>query len=204
MFEWLTRREARRRGGEGGGPGPAGPFTRFTPPAREVVTLAQREARELGHDYIGTEHLLLALLAEGGGLAARALASLEVTAGAVTADIERIVGRGQGMPPGPVPFTPRSKKVLELALREALRRRQAAVRPEHVLLALVREGNGMAAKILFERMGDLDRVGQALAALETDELERLRAEVARLRALLERHGIDPGADDADDGGAARA
>jgi hypothetical protein len=197
-------RRRRRRGGrephgEGGGWEPhAGRggslqdrLVRFTTPARGVVVLAQAEARELGRSHIGTEHLLLGLLGQPEELPARALERLGVSAGAVRAEIERIVGRGPAVTAEdlPVPFAPRVKKVLEMATREALRRGQPAVRCEHLLLALLAEGNGVAAKILVSLTGSLDRVERTLTALETDEVAHLRAEVARLRALLDHHDI---------------
>jgi hypothetical protein len=186
-------------GGEGTGRVPGGGrgglqdrLVRFTTPARRVVVTAQAEARQLGQSHIGTEHLLLGLLAQPEELAARALERLHVSAGAVRAEIERIVGRGPATAEErPVPFAPRVKKVLELATREALRRGQPAVRCEHLLMALLAEGNGVAAKILVTLIGShgLARVEHTLAALEPDELTHLRAEVARLRALLQQHGI---------------
>jgi Clp amino terminal domain, pathogenicity island component len=180
-------------------------LVRLTLAARRVVALAQAEARELGQSHIGTEHLLLGLLGQPEELAAKALASLEVTPGAVRALIERIVGGGSASPrePLPVPFAPRVKKVLELATREALRRGQPSVRCEHLLLALLAEGGGVAAKILVTLTGSLDRVEQALAAVETDEVAHLRDEVARLRFLLQRHGI-PLPPDTAEGGTATA
>jgi Clp amino terminal domain, pathogenicity island component len=192
---------------EGVGPGPGGEgagrvpgagrggglqdrLVRFTTPARRVVVTAQAEARQLGQSHIGTEHLLLGLLSQPEELAARALERVGVGADAVRAEIERIVGRGPATAEErPVPFAPRVKKVLELATREALRRGQPAVRCEHLLMALLAEGNGVAAKILVTLTGSLDQVRRVLAALEADELTHLRAEVARLRALLQQHGI---------------
>jgi prophage maintenance system killer protein len=180
-------------------------LVRFTPPARRAVVLAQAEARELSQSHIGTEHLLLGLLGQPHELAAKALASLEVTPGAVRALIERIVGgaAASAREPEPVPFAPRVKQVLELATREALRRGQPAVRCEHLLFALLAEGGGVAAKILVTLTGSLDRVERTLAALESDEVAHLRVEVARLRALLQRHGI-PVPDGPSEGGTATA
>jgi hypothetical protein len=151
--------------GAGRGGGLQGPLARFTSPARRVVVIAQAEARQLGQSHIGTEHLLLGLLAQPEELAARALERLHVSAGAVRAEIERIV-RGRGPATAeeqPVPFAPRVKKVLELATREALRRGQPAVRCEHLLMALLDEGNGLAAKILVSLTGSLDQVRHVLA-----------------------------------------
>jgi hypothetical protein len=197
----VRRRRSRRRSdplGEGGewdprpwrGGGLQDQLVRFSPPARGVVVRAQAEARAMGQHHIGTEHLLLGLLAQPEELAARALERLGVGAGAVHAEIERIVGRGPaGAEDRPVPFAPRVKEVLELAVREALRRGEQPVRCEHVLLALLAEGKGLAAEILVILTGDLDRVERTLAALEADEVTHLRAEVARLRALLAQHDI---------------
>src|SRR5512133_1818727 len=111
-------------------------FERFTDRARRVVVLAQEEARMLDHNYIGTEHLLLGLIREGEGYAARALESLGISLDAVRQQVEVIIGRGQHAPSGPVPFTPRAKKVLELSLREALQLGHNYIGPEHILLEL--------------------------------------------------------------------
>jgi hypothetical protein len=165
-------------------------LVRFSTPARDVVVLAQAEARAMGQSHNGTEHVLLGLLAQPEELAARALERLGVGAAAVHAEVERIVGRGPaGAEDRPVPFAPRVKKVLELAVREALRRGEQPVRCEHLLLALVAEGDGLAARILVTLTGSLDRVERTLTALEADEITHLRAEVARLRALLAQHDI---------------
>jgi ATP-dependent Clp protease ATP-binding subunit ClpA len=129
-------------------------FERFTERARQVVVLAQSEARDLRHDYIGTEHLLLGLLREEEGLAARVLESLRVTADDVRVRIETIVGRGDGVTRGQIPFTPRAKKALELSLREALALHHDYIGTEHILLGLARERDGVAARILLEL--DLD------------------------------------------------
>jgi Clp amino terminal domain, pathogenicity island component len=178
--------------GAGRGGGLQDWLVRFTTPARRVVVTAQAEARQLGQSHIGTEHLLLGLLAQPEELAARTLERLHVSAGAVRAEIERIVGRGPATAEErPVPLAPRVKKVLELATREALRRSQPAVRCEHLLMALLAEGNGLAARILVTLIGShgLARVEHTLTVLEADEVAHLRAEVARLRALLRQHGI---------------
>jgi hypothetical protein len=199
-------REVRRRRGrlrlephdEGGGWDPRpwrggglqDQLVRFSTPARTVVVRAQAEARAMGRSHIATDHLLLGLLAQPEELAARTLERLGVDAGRVRAESERIVDRGPaGAEDRPVPFAPRVKKVLELAVREALRRGEQPVRCEHLLLALLAEGNGVAAKILVTLTGSLDRVERALTALEADEVIHLRAEVARLRALLAEHDI---------------
>jgi ATP-dependent Clp protease ATP-binding subunit ClpA len=128
-----------------------GVFERFTERARQVVVLAQDEARSLRHNYIGTEHLLLGLIREEEGIAARVLAGLEVTAEEVRAQIERVVGRAEEEPAGQMmPFTPRAKKVLELALREALSFGHNDIGTEHVLLGLVREEGSVGTRILFD------------------------------------------------------
>src|SRR3979411_218444 len=124
-------------------------FERFTERARQVVVLAQEEARTLKHNYIGTEHILLGLLREEEGLAARVLESLDITVERVRAQVVRIVGSGEEAPSGQIPFTPRAKKVLELALREALSLGHNYIGTEHILLGLVRENEGVAARILL-------------------------------------------------------
>ena len=121
-------------------------FERFTERARQVVVLAQEEARTLKHNYIGTEHILLGLLREEEGLAARVLESLDITVERVRAQVVRIVGSGEEVTSGQIPFTPRAKKVLELALREALSLGHNYIGTEHILLGLVRENEGVAAR----------------------------------------------------------
>ena len=133
-------------------------FERFTERSRNVVVLAQEEAILLRHNYIGTEHLLLGLLREEDGVAFRVLESLEVTAEEVRAQIARIVGRGDEDVSGQVPFTPRTKKVLELALREALSLGHDYIGTEHLLLGLVRENEGVAARILRDFDADAERI----------------------------------------------
>ena len=125
-------------------------FERFTERARQVVVLAQDEARALKHNYIGTEHILLGLLREEEGLAARVLESLDITVEEVRAQVARIVGQGDEVTTGQIPFTPRAKKVLELALREALSLGHNYIGTEHILLGLVRENEGVAARILLD------------------------------------------------------
>jgi hypothetical protein len=125
-------------------------FERFTDQARQVVVLAQEEARMLKHNYIGTEHILLGLLREGEGLAAHVLASLEITLEGTRTRVTRIVGSGEEVTSGQIPFTPRAKKVLELALREALSLGHNYIGTEHILLAIVRENEGVAARILLD------------------------------------------------------
>ena len=141
-------------------------FERFTERARQVIVRAQEEARGLGHDYIGTEHILLGLIREEEGIAAGALERLEVTAGRVRAEVARIVGSGEGTP-AQIPFTPRAKKVLELSLREALSLGHNYIGTEHVLLGLVREGEGLAVEILSSFDVDAENVrGEILRMLD--------------------------------------
>src|SRR4051794_40943490 len=133
-------------------------FERFTERARMVVVRAQEEARLLGHEYIGTEHLLLGLLRVEEGLAARVLNDLGVTLDDARADVERVVARGSVEVDGQLPFTPRSRKVLDLALREALSLGHRYIGTEHILLALVREGEGVAPQVLARRGASAERV----------------------------------------------
>jgi ATP-dependent Clp protease ATP-binding subunit ClpC len=135
-------------------------FERFTERARRVVVLAQVEARMLNHDYIGTEHILLGLLHEGGGVAARALEDLGVNLEDVRREVEAIVGQGKAAPLGHIPFTSGAKKVLELSLREALQLGHNYIGTEHTLLGLLREGEGVAAQVLQKLGADLNRVRQ--------------------------------------------
>lgn len=135
-------------------------FERFTERARQVVVLAQEEARDLKHNYIGTEHLLLGLLREGDGVAARVLGTLEVSLEDVRGEVMRIVGEGEHEAQGQIPFTPRAKKVLEWALREALSLGHNYIGTEHVLLGLVRESEGVAARVLNDVDADADRIRQ--------------------------------------------
>ena len=140
-------------------------FERFTDAARRVVVLAQEEARMLNHNYIGTEHILLGLIHEGEGVAARALEALDISLEAVRRNVEAIVGEGRGAPAGHIPFTPRAKKVLELALREALQLGHNYIGTEHILLGLIREGEGVAAQALQTLGADLSRVRQTVIQL---------------------------------------
>ncbi|WP_345600659.1 Clp protease N-terminal domain-containing protein, partial [Saccharopolyspora rosea] len=133
-------------------------FERFTDRARRVVVLAQEEARGFGHNYIGTEHVLLGLLQEGEGVAARALESLGIGSEGVRRKVEEIIGRGQQTPEGNIPFTPRAKKVLELSLREALQLGHDHIGTEHVLLGLIREGEGVATRVLDVLGADADGI----------------------------------------------
>jgi prophage maintenance system killer protein len=140
MHGWLPgrRRPARKKG----------LFRRFTPEARAVVIGSQEEARRLQHNFIGTEHILLGLLREGNGVAAQALHALGITGEAARQQVLDIIGLGQQPPSGHIPFTPRAKKVLELALRESVRMGHMYIGSEHILLGLVREGSGLAAQVL--------------------------------------------------------
>jgi ATP-dependent Clp protease ATP-binding subunit ClpA len=133
-------------------------FERFTERARRVVVFAQEEARELNHNYIGTEHLLLGLMRDTSSVAAQALQQLDIGQDAVRQRVIEIIGRGKRAPSGHIPFTPRAKKVLELSLREALELSQDYIGTEHILLGLVREGEGVAAQVLVKLGGNLSRV----------------------------------------------
>src|SRR5260221_8175714 len=140
-------------------------FERFTDRARRVVVLAQEEARLLNHNYIGTEHILLGLIHEGEGVAAKALESLGISLEAVRNQVEEIIGQGGSSPSGHIPFTPRAKKVLELSLREALQLGHNYIGTEHILLGLIREGEGVAAQVLVKLGADLSRVRQQVIQL---------------------------------------
>jgi ATP-dependent Clp protease ATP-binding subunit ClpC len=140
-------------------------FERFTDRARRVVVLAQEEARLLNHNYIGTEHILLGLIHEGEGVAAKALESLGISLEAVRQQVEEIIGQGGSSPSGHIPFTPRAKKVLELSLREALQLGHNYIGTEHILLGLIREGEGVAAQVLVKLGADLSRVRQQVIHL---------------------------------------
>ena len=140
-------------------------FERFTDRARKVVVLAQEEARMLNHNYIGTEHILLGLIHEGEGVAAKALEAMGISLESVRAQVEETIGQGQTAPSGHIPFTPRAKKVLELSLREALQLGHNYIGTEHILLGLIREGEGVAAKVLEKLGADLSRVRQQVIQL---------------------------------------
>jgi ATP-dependent Clp protease ATP-binding subunit ClpC len=140
-------------------------FERFTDRARRVVVLAQEEARLLNHNYIGTEHILLGLLNEGEGIAAQALESLEIDLASVREEVVKIIGQGQQSPSGHIPFTPRAKKVLELSLREALQLGHNYIGTEHILLGLIREGEGVAAQVLQQLGAELQKVRQTVIQL---------------------------------------
>ena len=153
-------------------------FERFTERARQVVVLAQDESRTLGHDYIGTEHILLGLLREQEGLAAHVLESLDLTTEEVRAQVVSIVGQGEAAATGQIPFTPHAKETLEFSLREALALGHDWIGTEHVLLGLVRVTDGVAARILLDFGADADTV---------------RNEVIRMMSGPGRHvsGADP-------------
>jgi ATP-dependent Clp protease ATP-binding subunit ClpA len=150
----------RHRAGRGGEM-----FERFTDRARRVVVLAQEEARMLNHNHIGTEHILLGLIHEGEGVAAKALESLGISLEAVRQQVEEIIGQGEDAPQGHIPFTPRAKKVLELSLREASHLGHPYIGTEHILLGLIREGQGVAAQVLVKLGADLNRVRQQVIQL---------------------------------------
>jgi hypothetical protein len=140
-------------------------FERFTERARQVVVLAQEEARTLKHNYIGTEHVLLGLLREEEGLAARVLESLGITVQGVRGQVVRIVGTGDEVSHGQIPFTPRAKKVLELALREALGLGHDYIGTEHILLGLTRESDGVAARILLDFDADSEKIRMEVSSM---------------------------------------
>ena len=156
-------------------------FERFTERARQVVVLAQGEARTLRHNYIGTEHLLLGLLREDGA-AARALDEFDVTFEEVQAQVARIIGQGDEVTRGQIPFTPRAKKVLELSLREALDSGDNYIGPEHILLGMVREGDGVAARILmdFAQLEEIRAAALAVAAGRPREERGSRSQLSTL------------------------
>src|SRR5262245_52478086 len=139
-------------------------FDRFTDRARQVIVLAQDEARQLKHNYIGTEHILLGLLREQDGVARRVLESLGVSVDAVRDQVVRIVGEGEGeaVPAGQIPFTPRAKKVLELALREGLSLGHNYIGTEHILLGIARENDGIAARVLRDLGADAETIRDAV------------------------------------------
>jgi ATP-dependent Clp protease ATP-binding subunit ClpA len=196
-------------------------FERFTDRARRAVVLAQHEARRLNHNFIGTEHLLLGLIAEGDGVAAEALESLGISLAAVRQQVEEVVGQGQVAPSEHIPFTPRAKKVLELAQREARALGHDYIGTEHILLGLVREGDGVAAQVLVRLGADLNRVRQqvilqlhghpgrdvigegsrpgrrARARLLEDALARIDSLDQRLAAIERWVGMQPDLDDLD-------
>ena len=194
-------------------------FERFTDDARRVVVLAQEQSRLLNHNDIGTEHLLLGLLSEQSpGPAIDSLASLNISSDRVRRRLVEIAGHGKRPPRGHIPFTLRAQKTLELSIREALGLHSKHIGPEHLLLALLRVREGRAAQILVDLGIDLDAAHESVLALiaanpdpastaaldPSNEIQQLRAENARLRALLAHHHIDPDAQPPDPDGAAGA
>ena len=149
-------------------------FERFTDRARRVVVLAQEEARMLNHNYIGTEHILLGLIHEGEGVAARVLESMGISLDAMRQAVEGVIGRGTQpvSESAHIPFTPRAKKVLELSLRESLQLGVNYIGPEHILLALIREGRGVAAQVLTGAGVDLKRAGQEVIEMLPEPSEQ--------------------------------
>ena len=144
-------------------------FEKFSERARRVMVLAQEEARTLDHDYIGTEHILIAIAHEGEGLAAKVLANLNISETAVRATALEIVGRGTKAPPGHIPFTPRSKRVLEYSLREALQLGNNYIGTEHILLGIIQDGEGVAAQVLVKLGADLPKLRQLLLNRQRSE-----------------------------------
>src|SRR6185312_14880091 len=159
-------------------------FERFTDRAREVIVLAQDETRTLKHNYIGTEHLLLGLLRDEDGLAARVLDNLDITIEEVRGQVARIVGFGEEAATGEIPFTPGSKKALELALREALSLKQNYVGTEHILLGLVRETEGVGAQILLAFDADAERIRDEIIRVLSGPSRRGRAATGTRRFTI--------------------
>ena len=153
-------------------------FERFTDRARRVVVLAQEEARRLNHNYIGTEHILLGLIQEGEGHAAKAIEELNINIDSVRSEVVEIIGEGQQSPSGHIPFTPRAKKVLELSLREALQLGHNYIGTEHILLGLIREGEGVAAQVLKKLGAELSQVRQTVIKLISNSGEGKKAQAA--------------------------
>jgi ATP-dependent Clp protease ATP-binding subunit ClpC len=178
-------------------------FQRFTDRARRVVVFAQDEARGLNHSWIGTEHLLLAVIREGHGVGAKALESMQISLDAARQQVESIIGRGQEpVGDGHIAFTPRAKKVLELSLREALELGHDYIGTEHILLGLIREGDGVAAQVLVNLGSDLNRARQqviqllrghqgrrtSIATIGEELGDRLASMAARLAVIERRLG----------------
>jgi ATP-dependent Clp protease ATP-binding subunit ClpA len=195
-------------------------FERFTDRARRVVVLAQEEARLLNHDRIGTEHILLGLIREGEGVAASALNALGISLAAVRQEVEQVIGRGQQPPSGHIPFSPRAKEVLELSLREGMQLGHNYIGTEHILLGLIREGEGVAAQVLVKLGANLNRVRQQVIQLlhgeqlsdepetvgpragpagrgERRQRSELHAIELRLSAVEQRVGTGPDSSDLD-------
>jgi ATP-dependent Clp protease ATP-binding subunit ClpC len=150
-------------------------FERFTDRARRVVVCAQEEARALDHNYIGTEHILLGLVRESGGVAVKALESLGISLETVRQRVEEIIGRGQHTPSGHIPFTPRAKKVMELSLRESRQLGHNYIGTEHILLGLISEGEGVAAQVLASLGAEHDRVKEQATQLLAEYQRRKSA-----------------------------
>ena len=181
-------------------------FERFTDRARRVIVLAQEEARMLNHNYIGTEHILLGLIHEGEGVAAEALESLGISLAAVRQQVEEIIGQGQEAPSGHIPFTPRAKKVLELSLRESLQLGHHYIGTEHILLGLIREGDGVATQILVRLRGDLNLIRHQVIQLIASRPLRegtpgpevqARLDVVDIRLAVLEHRVGTGPDTSD-------
>ena len=203
MSGWLPGRSKNRR--------KTSPFQRFSPGARETVIASQEEARSLRHGYVGTEHLLLGLLRQHDGIAAQALRAAGISTDAVRTEVLDIIGHGHKVVRGHVPFTNRAKTVLQIAVREARNMGHMYIGTEHLLLALLREGHGVACQVLSKLGADADTLRQHLTELSGQpkapggaaqsagadvatlgrEIDRLRDEVRRLQDLLLRHGIGP-------------
>jgi ATP-dependent Clp protease ATP-binding subunit ClpA len=174
-------------------------FERFTDRARRVVVLAQDEARMLNHNYIGTEHILLGLIGENGGIASQVFASLGLDLDQARSDVLKLIGKGTQAPSGHIPFTPRGKKCLELALREALQLGHNYIGTEHVLLGMIREGEGVGAQVMVRNGLDLNKVRQAVIEALNRPVKVAKPKVAqedkgrlfvRVRELQEREGVD--------------
>jgi ATP-dependent Clp protease ATP-binding subunit ClpC len=174
-------------------------FERFTDRARRVVVLAQEEARMLNHDYIGTEHILLGLIREGGGVAYQALSQMDISLVQVRAAIEHMIGEGQRAPTGHIPFTPRAKKVLELSLREALQLGHTYIGTEHILLGLVREGEGVAAQVLGRYGANMDRVRHTVIELLSGYARTVATAVAGTTETLMSEVVARGAVESTEG-----
>ncbi len=164
-------------------------FERFTDRARRVIVLAQDEARPLNHDYIGTEHILLGLVAEGEGIAATSLESFGISLKGVRSQIEETIGRGQQVPSGPMPFTPRAKKVLELSLREAQQLGRSYIGTEHILLSLIQEGDGRAVRVLARLGADLHGLREMVNTRASARAEEGAPRVAGHELTLEGTGM---------------
>src|SRR5690554_4004303 len=166
-------------------------FGRFTERAQKVVVLSQEEARRLGHNVVGTEHILLGLAAEGEGVAARALQNMEISLEKVRSEVEKVIGRGEGTPQGQIGFTPRAKRVLELAFDEARQLGHTYIGTEHILLGLIREGEGVAAQVLRNLGADLDKVRrQVVDLLGGSAPSAVKSSRSRKTPTLDQFGRD--------------